>query len=72
MKTPTSRCPTCGRAAMRHVTRDVATHRAGRVVLVKGVEVEECGHCGERLYDLVALRRLAEARRSHPRRRPAA
>ena len=72
MKRPASRCPTCGRAAMRRVIRDVTTRRAARSIVVNAVEIEECAHCGERLYDLAALRRLQDARRRRPRRRSAA
>jgi YgiT-type zinc finger domain-containing protein len=57
---------------MRRVVRDIATRRDRRAVVVKGVVVEECRRCGERLYDLAALRALREARRSVKRRPTAA
>jgi YgiT-type zinc finger domain-containing protein len=60
------RCPTCGAAGMARVVRDVKTLRGRRPVIVKGVEVEECRRCGERLYDLTALRKLAAARSRRP------
>jgi YgiT-type zinc finger domain-containing protein len=72
MRKSASRCPTCGKAAMKPVARDVTTQRGGKSVVVKNVAVEECSQCGERLYDLAALRRLAEASRTRSRRRPAA
>jgi len=72
MKTANSRCPTCGRTAMHRVVRDVTTRRTGKAIVVKDVEVEECAHCGERLYDLTALRRLGDAQRRRSGRRPAA
>lgn len=56
------RCPTCGRPGLRRVRRDVATGVGKRAVTVRGVELDECQHCGERLYDLPALRQLREAR----------
>jgi YgiT-type zinc finger domain-containing protein len=57
---------------MRRVVRDVSTRAGRRAVVAKGVEVEECPRCGERLYDLAALRAVRESRRAAKRRRPAA
>jgi YgiT-type zinc finger domain-containing protein len=70
-KTATIRCPTCGRPGVRRVTRDVATRIGATELVVRGVEVDECPSCGERLYDLAALRRIRAARRP-PRRSRAA
>ena len=56
------RCPSCGAPGMRRVKCAVTTQRGRRSTVVKDVEVDECARCGERLYDLVALRRLAEKR----------
>ena len=67
-----TRCPTCGRSAVHAAVRDVTTRRSGRPIVVKAVAIEECAHCGERLFDLAALRKLEEARRNRSRRRPAA
>ena len=55
-------CPTCGRLAMLPAVRAISTHAGDRKVRVAGVRLEECTSCGERLYDLAALRRLAAAR----------
>ena len=65
------RCPTCGARAMRRVQRDVETRVGKRTVVVKDVEVEECERCNERLYDLQALHRIADAKRGSWRRRAA-
>lgn len=43
-------CPTCGSKRIRKVTRDVTFRRRGQTVTIKGVEVEECPDCGERLF----------------------
>ena len=65
------RCPTCGRAAMVRRTRDVEARAGRKVIVVRGIEVEECSRCGERLYDLTALRRIREARQKGRRGRAA-
>jgi YgiT-type zinc finger domain-containing protein len=57
-----SRCPTCGRLALRPKERTVSTRVGKREVKVPDIPVEECSICGERLYDLAALRRIAAAR----------
>lgn len=56
-------CPTCHKATMVRVTRDVRSRHGRRVLLVTDVDVDECPRCGERLYDLAALRRIRDARR---------
>ncbi|MBI5478298.1 MAG: YgiT-type zinc finger protein [Deltaproteobacteria bacterium] len=70
-KAPTVSCPTCGRSGMQRVSRNVTTRVGAAQLVVRDVEVEECPHCGERLYDLAALRRIRAARRP-PRRSHAA
>ena len=72
MRETAIRCPTCGAPRMRRVMRDVTTRTHDRPIVVPQVAIEECPRCGERLYDLASLRRLAEARRSGRPRRPAA
>jgi YgiT-type zinc finger domain-containing protein len=56
------RCPTCGRPAMQRVSRTITTRLKRRTIRVPNVEVDECAHCGERLYDLAALAVLRQAR----------
>ncbi len=56
------KCPTCGHEPMSKVKRNVKTMAGGRAVIVKGVEMEECRRCGERLYDLAALGLIRRAR----------
>ena len=64
-------CPSCGRKAMRRVTRDVTTRIGGRAITVAGVELQECSGCGERLYDLPALHQVNDARKAARRKRVA-
>jgi YgiT-type zinc finger domain-containing protein len=61
------RCPTCGQRALHRVLREVTTRAGRRTIKVGGVEVEECAQCGERLYDLAALRQIAAARKGRRR-----
>jgi YgiT-type zinc finger domain-containing protein len=63
-KSAAIQCPTCGVHGMKRVSRSLTTRVGSTKVVVRGVEVEECPHCGERLYDLAALRRLRSARRT--------
>jgi YgiT-type zinc finger domain-containing protein len=56
------RCPTCGEKGLRAVARSVTTKAGKRTITVRGVAVEECPRCGERLYDPAALRKIREAR----------
>ena len=56
------RCPSCGKLAMKLVTRTIRTKIGRRSISVPDVEVEECANCGERLYDLAALRTIRRAR----------
>jgi YgiT-type zinc finger domain-containing protein len=55
-------CPTCGAARMERVTQTVQTKVGRRKVTVPDVELDQCPRCGERLYDLAALRRIRAAR----------
>ena len=61
-------CPTCGLGVMRKVLRSVTT-RAGHIeIVIPRIQVEECARCGERMYDIDALRRIRitrESRRRH-------
>jgi YgiT-type zinc finger domain-containing protein len=56
---------------MQMVVGSVETTVRGKRLLVPNIELEECPHCGERLYDLAALRKIRAARRP-PRRKRAA
>ena len=64
------RCPTCGKLTMKRVSRTVQTTVGRKRISVPDIEVEECANCGERLYDLIALRRIRQAR--EPARRGSA
>ena len=72
MSKPRIRCPTCGAAAVRRVSRDVVARAGRRSITVASVELDECERCVERLYDLAALQRIAAARNAlRPRKRVA-
>ena len=72
MTQPSSRvrCPSCGKLAMQRVSRSIRTKVGKRSISVPNVEIEECAHCGERLYDLRALSIIRRAR--EPARRGSA
>ncbi len=57
-----ARCPTCSRLTLRPAVRTVLTRQGSRKITVPDVPVEECRACGERTYDLSALRKIAAAR----------
>lgn len=65
------RCPKCGRLGMTRVVRSIEATAGRKRVVVPDVEVEECGFCGERLYDLSALRKIRAVRGPARRRRAA-
>jgi YgiT-type zinc finger domain-containing protein len=64
-------CPTCGRKAMRRVTRDITTRIGKREVIAEGISIDECGQCGERLFDLAALDQIRSARNASRKKRVA-
>ncbi len=55
-------CPTCGESRMERVKQSVQTRVGRRKVTVPDVEFELCPECGERLYDIAALRQIRAAR----------
>jgi len=55
-------CPTCGAGQMERVTQTVETKVGRRKVIVPDVAFDLCPRCGERLYDLMALRQIRAAR----------
>jgi YgiT-type zinc finger domain-containing protein len=62
---PKTRCPSCGGLSVRRVRRNVRTKVGDEEITVRQVVIEECYDCGERLYDLDALRALRAAREKH-------
>jgi YgiT-type zinc finger domain-containing protein len=56
---------------MQLVSRTITAKVGRRRISVPDVEVEECAHCGERLYDLSALATIRRAREAARRRRAA-
>jgi YgiT-type zinc finger domain-containing protein len=53
---------------MKLVSRTIVTTVGRKKVSVPDVSVEECSHCGERLYDLAALALIRRARTAARRR----
>jgi len=60
-------CPSCGRFTVYRVSRDVHTKVGKEEIVIKRVSIEECSHCGERLYDMAAMRQIRTAREEHKR-----
>jgi YgiT-type zinc finger domain-containing protein len=51
-------CPTCGSKRIRRVKRDIESRRGGRPFIARGIQVEECPVCGERLFGPEALEQI--------------
>ncbi|MGD1277314.1 MAG: YgiT-type zinc finger protein [Tepidisphaeraceae bacterium] len=64
-------CPTCGSRRIRRVKRDIQSKRNGETFVAKGIEIEECPNCGERLFSPEALEAIA-AQRTRLQKRPRA
>ena len=56
------RCTKCGSKRIRPVKRDVESRRGGTPYVAKGIEVEECPDCGERLLSADAILAIAAQR----------
>lgn len=69
LKPRLSRCPTCHRKGMQRKVMDVEIE-SGRHV-VPDIEVDVCPHCGEQLYDPVAMRAIEAASSSRRARQRA-
>lgn len=61
-------CPMCGSKRIRRVKRSVESKRGGEVFIARGIEVEECPDCGERLYSPEAMEEI-EAQRARGQKR---
>jgi YgiT-type zinc finger domain-containing protein len=51
-------CPICGSRKIRQVRRDVESRRGGVTFTARGIDIEECPHCGEQLFSPEALRQI--------------
>lgn len=60
-KRETFRCPTCGAEAFRWVTEDCKLLDG---TVVPDLEHLKCFECGERCFDIAAMRRIREVRES--------
>ena len=56
------KCPICGGETREAIVEFQETIQ-GRAYIIKGVEVEVCTQCGERLYSLEQMRRIEEMRK---------
>lgn len=61
-------CPTCGSKRIRRVKRNIESRRGGQPFIARGIKIEECPDCGERLFSPEALEDIA-AQRPHTARR---
>lgn len=57
--TPISTCPTCGSTQIRRVKRDIESKRGPAPYTARGIEVDECPACGERIFGPEALAAIA-------------
>ena len=53
-------CPTCGSKRIRAVKRDMTITRRGQAYDVKGIPVEDCPACGERLFGMRSFAAIDE------------
>ena len=70
-KPPITACPTCGQKTLRRHKRDIRGTYKGRPYVARNVEVEDCSNCGERLFDLEAMRKIESARTTPATRKTA-
>lgn len=65
-------CPICGSNRIRLVKRDIKGNRNGHPYIARGIEIEECPNCGERLFSPEALdaidAQIAPAKRAKQRK----
>jgi YgiT-type zinc finger domain-containing protein len=52
-------CPTCGSRRIRRVRRAIPSKRGGEPFTARGIPVDECPDCGERLFSPKALDQIA-------------
>jgi YgiT-type zinc finger domain-containing protein len=63
-------CPTCGSRRIRSIKRDIESKHGGKPFVARGIEIEECPNCGERLFSPESLEEIAAQRpRGHKRSR---
>ena len=65
-KTLVYECPTCGEETLRWVTEDV-TLQDGKIAAL--LEHLACSSCGEKCFDVAAMKRIEGIRGKQPRRR---
>jgi len=51
-------CPTCGSSDIKKVKRDWTGNFKGQQYIVPSLEFYECPHCGERIFDRAAMRKI--------------
>jgi YgiT-type zinc finger domain-containing protein len=59
------KCPSCkaGKTVVKQINYQLKT-KSGKKLIVPDLEIEECGHCGERIFSLEAARKI-EAYKTH-------
>jgi YgiT-type zinc finger domain-containing protein len=59
----------CGSKRIRRVKRSIESKRGGEVFIARGIEVEECPDCGQRLFSPEAMEEI-QAQRLRAQKRP--
>ncbi len=62
-------CPSCGGSRVRLVQRDWTGEYEGQTYTVPALDFHECPHCGEKIYDRDAMRRIEACSPAFARRR---
>jgi YgiT-type zinc finger domain-containing protein len=63
-KRKTYKCPSCGvgRTRIQRIAHELVSKQGKRVV-IPDLDVEVCDHCGERVFDLAAVRQIEAYKR---------
>lgn len=51
-------CPSCGSGKIKKVKKNWKGEFQGQKYTVPGLEYHECPHCGEKVYDREAMRKI--------------
>ena len=51
-------CPSCGSGKIKKVKKNWKGEFQGQKYTVPGLEYHECSHCGEKVYDREAMRKI--------------
>ena len=53
-------CPTCGSDKIQWVVKDITRKYKQQTYTAPAVQFYECSNCGEKIYDKIAIRKIAE------------